>query len=290
MQGWNALRNFLKALLAREMEARNNKTESSEASPLDRETRNTAADWANKRREIQKAVNLDKQQKALRDEYWGAVERMLDAQESERNKGTSSSSEFGGNLAPSPTTDAYGGGVPDRTIREFSSLWIISGKFMIVDSESDNVYAIAYDVDRSSLFVQFKHWEPGMPFGSQNGPGAVYEYKNVSIPEAHSFFRAKSKDDWIWNNLRVRGTWSDHKKPYRLTAISLGYLPRKATWWTDGREWFIRRQMWDTNGMAAYSQLPNRPAPPMGMDGKPQWSKWTPDRGTPNRGTPNRGK
>ena len=189
-------------------------------------------------------------------------------------------------LRPQPAPSSYAGNVPlpGRQVWGESGLWMVQGKWKIVQN-SDNIYAIRYDIESESLFVQFKHWAPPMPFGSQNGPGPIYEYKGVSIPEAHSIFRAKDAGDWLWDNLRVRGTWSGHQKPYRIVSISGGYLPRKATanYRGTGQEWFVRRQTWGPNGKAVYSQLPTAPAPPMGQDGRPF-------RAPPNRGRPNNGK
>lgn len=189
-------------------------------------------------------------------------------------------------LRPQPSPSSYAGSVPlpARQIWGQSGLWASRGDWKLIQN-SDNVYAIRYDIENESLFIQFKHWAPPMPFGAQNGPGPIYEYKGVSIPEAHSIFASNDVGEWLWDRLRIRGTWSGHQKPYRLVSISHGYLPRKATanYKGTGEEWFVRRQTWGTDGKAIYSQLPTAPAPPMGYDGRPY-------RATPNRGRPNDGK
>lgn len=178
---------------------------------------------------------------------------------------------------------------PSSSTRDAAGHWMTSGKFQLVTAEG-NVYAIAYDMAAMSLYVQYKHWAPPMPLGVQAGPGPVYEYQNVSMDEARSLFVAPNPGVWIWDNLRVRGTWSRHKKPYRIVAISRGYLPRKARWnyMGDGREWFVRRQVWGATGNAVYSQLPTAPAPDMGYDGQPV--RGTPYRGFPFRGRPHNSK
>lgn len=194
-------------------------------------------------------------------------------------------------LRPLPNLRSYSGRVGDKPnddpasrLNDEPGAWMASGKFKLINTEG-NVYAISYNIASRSLFVQYKHWSPPMPLGTQIGPGPIYEYTNVSMDEARAFYLAPNPGEWIWDNLRVRGTWSRHRKPYRIVAISRGYLPRKA-WWNyknDGVEWFVRRQVWGSNGSAVYSQLPTAPAPPIGYDGHPL-------RGTPNRGRPYRGK
>jgi hypothetical protein len=54
------------------------------------------------------------------------------------------------------------------------------------------------------------------------GPGAsvqsTYLYDNVTEDEAISFTKAGSKGGWVWDNLRVRGSKTLHKKPYRRVS------------------------------------------------------------------------
>lgn len=44
--------------------------------------------------------------------------------------------------------------------------------------------------------------------------GSAYLYSSVSETEAWSFITASSHGKWIWDNLRVRGTADQHRKPY----------------------------------------------------------------------------
>lgn len=292
---WGKLKNYFQRLWRRETNAR--KT----ATPQDSHLSNRdflTADWARlqqkaqieNRKALQDAFN---RRKAL-DELHEQIEREEELRALKRSFDSAIKKRAlppylgGGTLAPLPSSNQYGGDVPNTATYGESALWIMSGKFHIIN-HSGNVYAIAYDVRRGCLYVQYKHWRPGLPFGAQNGPGPIYEYKNVSISEAHAIFRAPDVSAWLWDNVRRRGTWSGHKKPYRLVAIQAGYLPRKATFWRGGQEWFIRRQMWGVTGQATYSQLPNAPAPPMGYDGKPIRTT-DPNRGRPNNGRPFNGR
>lgn len=164
--------------------------------------------------------------------------------------------------------------------------WLSEGYFKIVDASS-NVYAIKYDVQSANLYVQFQHWDPSMGYDELSGePGPIYEYGGVSLAEARAFYLAASKGEWVWDNLRVRGTFSGHQKPYKLVAISQGYLPRKATWnyKNTGQEWFVQRKMWTKDGGAIVSQLPTAPA--RGFPGGVKPFRARPDNGRPDNGRP----
>lgn len=289
MRGWSSLKNYFQKLWRAEVEATKDAVEGLGDSHISAARSRSFADWASKYREAN-AATLDAE---MRRRTEAAIVDALTAKrkqdEEDREYAAAWESDLTGRLSPLPSGDSYGGGVPQRPVQGESALWITSGKFKTVTG-SDNVYAIAYDIRRSSLFVQYKHWAPPMPLGTQAGPGPVYEYKNVSIAEAHALFKATNVSQWLWDYVRVRGTWGGHRKPYRLVAMSGGYLPRKATMSNDGREWFIRRFMTSAGGGSVVSQLPDRPAPPMGFDGKPQWNYWRPYRATPNRARPNNGR
>ena len=170
------------------------------------------------------------------------------------------------------------------TPRDSADEWIATGYYRLIQSEG-TVYAARYDLQTGKLYVQYKHWDPSMELGTQQGPGPVYEYSDVSPAEARAFYNAPSAGVWLWDNVRIRGSWALHQKPYRIVAISRGYLPRKAVhdYKGSGQEWFVPRSAWGPNGRAVASQLPLAPAPPISYDG-------TPMRGTPNRGRPNNGR
>lgn len=233
-------------------------------------------EWQARRElEIQQAIaEAAEQQAATRKEL-----------EKRQNKGLSAVVDDG-RLSPLPPLGNYADGRPFTTY-DPETQWIISGNFRFINND-ENVYAIAYDIRRRCLLVQYKHWAPGMPLDAQAGPGPIYEYSRVEICEASAIYHAQDIGLWLWDNVRVRGSWSLHKKPYRLVAISGGYLPRKSTMWNDGREWWIRRQMLGADGHSYTSQLRNAPAPPMGFDGKPDRSNYHPYRGRPDDGRPNK--
>lgn len=297
MRGWSSLKNYFQKLWRAEVEATKDAVEGLGDSHISAARSRTFSDWAQRLRAASDAAARRTLDDEIRRRTEAAIVDALtakrkrdDAQRREDQEYAAAwESDLTGRLSPLPSGGSYGGGVPQNQGREDSALWITSGKFKTVTG-SDNVYAIAYDIRRSSLLVQYKHWAPPMPLGTQAGPGPVYEYKNVSIAEAHALFRATNVSQWLWDHVRVRGTWGGHKKPYRLVAMSGGYLPRKATMSNDGREWFIRRFMTSAGGGSAVSQLPDRPAPPMGFDGKPQWNYWRPYRAAPYRGRPNNGR
>jgi hypothetical protein len=80
----------------------------------------------------------------------------------------------------------------------------------ILFCHSSNVQAAQYDIDRRELIVSY------LPSGKK--PGAIWAYDDVSEDEAISFVNAHSKGSWTWDNLRVRGTVHQHKKPARQIA------------------------------------------------------------------------
>jgi hypothetical protein len=302
MRGWAGLLNAFRQIWRREIEATRRGTETDGASHVSDFRTRTEADWAGLRREAENAwLRTQAEDAWKRTRHWQNVrERELTLEEQEGKialededakkrkrsaRAPEERSDLSGRLSPLPTRDEYGSSATTGD----AARWILSGQFKTIHG-SDNVYAIAYDANRLTLLVQYKHWEPGMEFGTESGPGPIYEYKGVTIAEAAALYNAGNVSDWLWDNVRVRGTWGAHKKPYRLVAISQSYVPRKATLCNDGREWFIRRYMTSAGGRAVSSSLPDRPAPPMGLDGKPLWNAYRPNRGTPNRGRPNTGR
>lgn len=67
---------------------------------------------------------------------------------------------------------------------------------------SSNVVLFQYFKDVQKLLVEFKG-------------GKSYLYDNVSKTEAIEFATAQSKGGAVWDLLRVRGSRTAHKKPYR---------------------------------------------------------------------------
>ena len=75
-------------------------------------------------------------------------------------------------------------------------------KERILYVHSSNVNSAQYFLDRQALQLTFHG-------------GGVYEYSNVSEQEAINFAQALSKGKWTWDSLRVRGSRTQHRKPYR---------------------------------------------------------------------------
>lgn len=77
---------------------------------------------------------------------------------------------------------------------------------VIMFVHSSNVGAVQYFKEDQKLMVEFL---PGA-----NGKPGRYLYSNVTEDDAISFARAGSKGKWVWDNLRVRGSKTAHRKPY----------------------------------------------------------------------------
>lgn len=178
------------------------------------------------------------------------------------------------------------GGTPRQVVdiqgRRFPATHPIVTKEM-VRADSSNVYAFGYDVDSRTLYVRYR---AAPRFGG--GMGSLYAYDGVSMDKFLSLYESPSKGTWMWDNVRIRGTWSGHRHPYRLAAIRYDYVPRMATYAGGGRELFVPRTVQVHSKKRGFrtltSQLPEEYAPSIvPMDGSP-------NRGEPNRGEPNRGR
>lgn len=132
---------------------------------------------------------------------------------------------------PSPSSSDDDVSRPDD-----ATVWATKGTWKTIANSRD-VYAIRYEIKTGSLFIQYR----------ENGAGSIYEYGGVSIPEAHSCYRATDVDEWILNHIRVRGKWSEHYKPYRFVINPKGRVPNEAVARYRGRrgEWFVSRTEWN---------------------------------------------
>lgn len=182
--------------------------------------------------------------------------------------------------SPPSTPRNYGGGGFGGSEDE----WLHSGTMKLIEN-STNVYGISYDLQNQALFIQFKHWEPGMDWMEHSGPGSVYRYDDIDESEALEFYRSASKGCWIWDRLRVHASWG-HQREYELVRVPSSYVPREAV---DAGEhgWWVSR-----SSLAGSSTLESAPAIPIQLFA--YWRKQhearkrraTPDRGTPERGKP----
>lgn len=170
---------------------------------------------------------------------------------------------------------------------------IVTGE--MVDATSSNVHSFGYDIESAYLYVRFLGYVRGARDSAghalRSGPGSLYRYRDVTPEEFLSLYAANSKGNWVWDHLRIRGTWSGHQKDYELVGVMGGYVPRKATVRIDpktGRlqEWFVQRRVRAIGGGWLTSQYPSEAA------GELPWGeidRGRPDRGTPDRGEPDRG-
>src|SRR5262245_43553637 len=79
---------------------------------------------------------------------------------------------------------------------------------------SSNVSAAQYNPEDHYLQVGYKN-------------GGWYGYHDVSAQEASSFYSSGSKGNWVWDNLRVRGTVFGYRKPYAfIGGRSQDYEPK----------------------------------------------------------------
>lgn len=67
---------------------------------------------------------------------------------------------------------------------------------------SSNVESLAYKPGEQKLLVSYLS-------------GGTYEYSNISTQEAQQFLTSGSKGRAVWDFLRVRGSRTAHRKPYR---------------------------------------------------------------------------
>ena len=71
----------------------------------------------------------------------------------------------------------------------------------VISVNSSNVASAQYDRSRQELTLEYEN-------------GSAYVYREVSEAEAQSFLTAPSKGEWVWDNLRVRGSKTAHRKPF----------------------------------------------------------------------------
>lgn len=91
------------------------------------------------------------------------------------------------------------GGTGGGYLSEEYTADFLEGQVMFV--HSSNVVSAQYFADMQQMVVAF-------------GDG-TYMYYGVSEYEAETFATATSKGRWVWDVLRVRGSATAHKKPYK---------------------------------------------------------------------------
>ena len=159
---------------------------------------------------------------------------------------------------------------------------IVTGKMVRV--ESSNVHSIGYRMNwdnpqGSELIVRFLDKRKG-----RVQPGAFYGYQNVPPDLFQQFQRAISKGEFVWDELRVRGTVSGHRFAYKLRGVMTdGYVPRRATRIGD-EEHYMPRTVKTRHSETGERQTRRSELPAAHV------RNVAPGRGTPSRGTPTRGR
>ncbi len=157
---------------------------------------------------------------------------------------------------------------------------IVTGE--MVRASSGSVHSYGYDIEAAVLYIRFLHTdEKGQ---KTSGPGPLYRYNDVEPELFAALHKDSSKGSWVWDNLRIRGTVSGHKKDYALVGVSHGYVPRKATLTAEG-ESFIGRRVHIGGGKWLTSRRPDelvRRLVEVDSSGRPKTGAPPP----PNRGKP----
>lgn len=153
---------------------------------------------------------------------------------------------------------------------------LLTGEMIPVTSS--NVHSIGFDIDWQAPSIgtlKVRFLQEGRAGGKIGG--AQYEYFNVPTQLFQKFRTAASKGKWVWNTLRIRGTVSGHRFDYRLSGITNGYVPRKATL-IGHEEWYVKRQFrGERNGEQRVF-----------TSGDDMRARYIPNRGRPE--PPNRGR
>ena len=152
---------------------------------------------------------------------------------------------------------------------------IFTGRMIAV--RSSNVCRVGYELnqnrpERSQLRVQF--WQQDPDSGTKQ-PGPVYGYAGITPQLFRHLLRSGSSGEWVWDNLRLRGTVSGHRVPYTLLSAR-GHIPRRAVA-IAGREWFVRRHLTALlpggRTRAVQSSLPSRPVSQRPISRRPTVSR-----------------
>ena len=149
----------------------------------------------------------------------------------------------------------------DRTRRLPLDHPAVSGD-MIETPESSNVHSFGYDLQSHTLYVRFKFSASGVSGPRPHKPGAIYSYANVPLRLFEKMLKAPSKGKFIWDNIRIRGTYSGHRYDYALVGVQGGYVPRKATLTALG-ESFLKRSIFSDKGRRLRSSRPDQLVRPL---------------------------
>lgn len=153
---------------------------------------------------------------------------------------------------------------------------------------STNVRAIGFRFNlqnpkKSLLIVQY-----------HQGP-TTYGYKDVHPDLFTAFVKALSKGKFVWDELRIRGTVAGAQYIYSLIRAGREggnpYIPRRATLFDGGEQWFMPRSKAITGSQKRISSQRNGRSLGAQYVGPYRPKSGRPNRGNPSRGTPpNRGR
>ena len=136
----------------------------------------------------------------------------------------------------------------------------------MVRASSSNVHSYGYDVEHEILYIRFLAPDPQNAMQKIQAPGPLYQYRGVPPELFLRLHDATSKGNWVWDNLRIRGTISGHRYDYALVGVTGDYVPRKATLLPEG-EGYVQRRVKTVSGRVLTSRGPDVVVRPMRPSG-----------------------
>jgi len=196
-------------------------------------------------------------------------------------------------IGPSQDDDRNISVIVGRRERRFSTDDpIMTGEMIPVTSS--NVHSIGFiwnpdNPTRGTLRVRFLK----KLRGGGTKPGASYNYEGVHPDVFAAFQVAASKGEFVWDELRVRGTVSGHQYSYDLAGTDDGgYIPRQAGLkrGQQGEFYMQRKFQGRTSSLPEQQVRGPRAALVEEFQQRAGQMNFMPDRGSPNRGSPRRGR
>lgn len=92
-----------------------------------------------------------------------------------------------------PGTTGHGSPLSAENAVDF----VYAGQIMFCNSE--NVESATYSIEDKILVIQYK------------GGGSPWSYEPITELQAIDFTKADSKNGWLWDNVRIRGTKHGHR-------------------------------------------------------------------------------
>lgn len=192
-----------------------------------------------------------------------------------------------GGTGAGQTATEWGGSDTDTTDtgKSAGKTPVDTGEWVKVTDQ--NIHSFAYDRESHDLYIRYNYYDERHSYvnpSNSTAPGALYRYSNVPIELARSFYAAKDRSgQWLWDNIRVRGTWSGHHYQYDLVSTKGGYVPRKSVPIGGFEAWVPRVSVMESS--RRYRTKGFRFAPRINLDGTVDD---TANSALPNRGFPDR--